>query len=476
MSSGVPAAPAPGGAQPPRWREIFAGRLGRLTIGLFLMEVLGAVQILVVTTVMPAVLADLGGVRLYGWAFSAAGLATVMAIPLTGRAVDRYGPASPLAVMLGVFVGGTLLAGFAPTMPVFVLGRFLQGAGAGAQYAVSLGAIAKRYPESHRPRVFALLSAAWLLPGLVGPFFGAALAETVGWRWAFFVPLPLLVVAAVLVFPGLASTAPDGPAEVRTTTLRWPVQAAVGGALLLAGLSTISLWTVPLLAIGVVLTVPAVRPLIVGDTPATRRSLAWGLAAGFLLGFSFFATDSFLPLMLTHLRGLSVLAASFIVTFATVAWTAGSWWQSRAITTIEASRLVGWSALAIAFGAIGVAAALFVGPLALPFVAWTVAGVGMGIAYPTVYLVVMHRAATGAEGATAALLLMVDALGSSAGTGLGGSAVALSNAMGASLTAGLAGAFALAIVAAIALVAIAPQLAGPVGTGSPVPEPTPSGV
>src|SRR5204862_559460 len=88
---------------PARWREVFRGTLGRLTSGLFLLEVVGAVEILVVTTVMPRVVRDLGGLHLYGLAFSVAGLGTVMAIPLTGRAVDRLGPIRPLAIMLTVF-------------------------------------------------------------------------------------------------------------------------------------------------------------------------------------------------------------------------------------------------------------------------------------------------------------------------------------------------------------------------------------
>jgi MFS family permease len=143
---------------PPRWQEVFSGNLGRVAFGLFLLEVLAAVQVLVVTTVMPVITRELGGLHLYGWAFSASGLATVMAIPLTGQAVDRFGPRKPLALMFGVFAAGTLVAGLAPSIAIFILGRFLQGVGAGGQYAVGLGTVAKSYPEK------------------------ALLATTIGWR------------------------------------------------------------------------------------------------------------------------------------------------------------------------------------------------------------------------------------------------------------------------------------------------------
>jgi MFS family permease len=443
---------------PARWREVFTGKLGRLTSGLFLLEVVGAVEILVVTTVMPRVVRDLGGLRLYGIAFSAAGLATVIAIPLTGRAVDRVGPIRPLAIMLIVFALGTAVAGAAPTMPVFILGRFLQGLGAGAQFAVSIGTVAKTYPDHLRPRVLALLAAAWVLPGLIGPSFGALMASTVGWRWAFFALLPLIGIAAALVFPGLASVAQPDEEPARPTSIRWPIQTALGAAGLVAGINALSPWTAPLVVAGLLLLVPGIVHLVRDDAAGAKPGLVWALAAGFLLTFTFFATDGFVPLMLTRVRHLSIGEASVVITLATLGWSAGSWWQSRVATSISAGRLVAGSVGAVLIGTVCVAAGTYDAPLLIPYAGWTIAGVGMGIAYPTVYLVAMDRAGEGAEGTTVALLLLIDTLGSAMGTGLGGAAVAISESLNASLVAGLTGAFALAIAAAVALIAVAPRL------------------
>jgi MFS family permease len=452
---------------PPRWREVFQGALGRLTLGLFLLEVVGAIEILVVTTVMPRVVQDLGGLRLYGLAFSVAGLGTVIAIPLTGRAVDRVGTIRPLAIMLCVFAGGTLIAGLAPTMPVFVLGRFLQGLGAGAQFAVSIGAVAKTYPDELRPRVLALLAAAWALPGLIGPSFGALMASTVGWRWAFIALLPLIGIAAALVFPGLAGVArTTEPSTPRATSIRWPIQTALGSAALLGGISDISVFSVALVAVGLLLVVPGIRHLVRDDAAGSKPGLAWALAAGFLLTFCFFATDGFVPLMLTRIRGLSVAEASIVITLATLGWSAGSWWQSRVAETIPAGRLVGGGAIAIMLGIAGVAAGAFDAPLVVPKVYWALAGLAMGVAYPTVYLVTMERAGVGVEGTTVALLLLIDSLGASAGTGLGGGAIALSQSLDASLISGLMGAFALALAAGAALLFVSPRLSGAVATPS----------
>src|SRR6266511_1938784 len=140
-------------SRPPPWREVFQGRRGRLTAGLLLLEALVAVEALVVTTILPAVRRDLGGIQFYGWAFSAAFLATFASICIAGRATDRYGPRWPLAIMLGVFVAGLVIAGLAPTRLALVIGQFVQRCGAGAFYPVSLGTVAKSYPARIRPRV-----------------------------------------------------------------------------------------------------------------------------------------------------------------------------------------------------------------------------------------------------------------------------------------------------------------------------------
>ena len=229
-------------------------------------------QALIVVTIMPAVIKDLGDVQLYGWAFSASGLATVAAIPLSGRAMDRFGPIRPLAVMNAVFALGTIMAGLAPSMPVLIAGRFLQGLGTGGQYAISLGTVAKTYPEKLRPRVVAILSTAWVLPGLLAPSFAALMASTVGWRWAFLSVLPVLVLASVLVFPGLAAL-PRAEPLTTGVGVRWALQLAAGSALLLSGLTTPSLWTAPLVLAGGGLAVQAFARLM--RPPDVARAEGW---------------------------------------------------------------------------------------------------------------------------------------------------------------------------------------------------------
>src|SRR4051812_5677139 len=202
------------------WRELFAGGLARTTGGLLLMEGLVAVQVLVTVAVLPAVVSDLGSVRLFGAALSASQVATVVVLPFTPRLVARWGLRGGFYASLGAFVAGSLLVIFAPNSWLFVAGLVVQGAGSGAQYALLLTVFTRRYPLRLRPRMYAALAVAWALPGLLGPAYGGFVASTLGWRWAFALILPLVLPAVWMLHPSLIDPEErDEPSEeVRPTT------------------------------------------------------------------------------------------------------------------------------------------------------------------------------------------------------------------------------------------------------------------
>jgi MFS family permease len=434
---------------------VFEGKRGRLTAGLLILEALFAIEALMAITILPAVRADLGGLSLYGWALAASSFGAFGAIPLGGRAVDRFGPRRPLAVLVAMFGGGLVLAALAPSMLIVAAGRFLQGVAAGALYAVSLGAVAKTYPERLRPRVLALLASMWILPGLFGPPLGAALATAFGWRWAFAAPMPVLIIAAWLVLPALPDNRrADGP----QLPLRWPLQLTLGAGLFLGGLTNPTPVSFALCPAGIALGLLALVRILPPGSLRARPGIPAAAACAFLLSAAFFAVDGFVPLMLTSIRGMSIAGASAVVALATVAWSAGSWWQSRHAETWSTSSLVAAGAALVAIGALAVAGGLLNLPVALTYTGWTIAGVGMGIAFPTIPLAVMGAAAAGGEAGELSSSLLMDTLGVAMGAGLGGASVALANAAGAGLRVGLAGAFLLGLLCSILLLPISRRL------------------
>jgi MFS family permease len=413
---------------------------------------------------MPDVRHDLGQVQLYGLAFSASPLATFASIPIAGRAADRYGPARVLPSMLGVFSLGLLVAGLAPSMPVLILGRLLQGSGAGGLYSVSLGTVAKSFPDRLRARVLALLASMWILPGLVGPSLGALLANTVGWRWAFAAPIPVLVVAAFLIAPALAGM-PEARDPAMGISIRPPLQLMLGAGLFLTGLTIISVWGAVLLIAGVAIALPALAAIVPSGTFRAKPGPPAAAAAAFLLSAAFLGVDSFITLMLTSLRAISLAEASIVVTMATIAWSAGSFWQSSRAERISPSRLVLLGASLVTIGIVGVASGLVESiPILWTYVGWGLAGIGMGIAFPTIPLSVMRASDAGKEASELSSTLLMDTLGMAVGAGLGGGCIALSRALDAGLRPGIAGAYAVGFIAVALLFIVARRL--PSGTAA----------
>jgi MFS family permease len=195
-----------------------------------------AFEALAVATIMPATAADLGGLGLYGWAFSAFLLANLVGIVVSGGIADRSGPLLPFVIGVVVLTVGLLLGGVASSMGVLILARVLQGFVGGCVSAVAYVAIGRGYPAYARPKMLALLSSAWVVPGLVGPAVSGLIASELGWRWVFLALVPLPPLAAVLAFPGLRRIPAGEAAASDFARVRAAVQLAIGAGLLLAGL------------------------------------------------------------------------------------------------------------------------------------------------------------------------------------------------------------------------------------------------
>ena len=440
-----------------RWGALFQEGRARLTLGVLLVEFLVAVQALVVTAIMPAVERDLGGLAYYGLAFSGFSIAALVAAPTAGRATDRRGPALPFLLFGAAFIAGTILSGLAPSMPLLALTRVLQGYGAGGWYTVSLVAIARSYPESGRARMLALLAGAWIIPGLLGPSYGAIMATTLGWRWAFVSVVPLIVLATLLALPALGAL-PRTEDSAQHLGLRWPLQLAIGVFILVAGLSLLSWLTIPALIAGVWVTWRSLDRILPAGSLRVDPGLPAAVVTVALLIFAFIVGDYFIPLLLTGVRGRSLPEAGIVITLGTVSWSLGNWWQARVIGSwrrVDLGRL-GTALLLLAL--FGVSATLISAPLILAYSAWFLAGIGMGIAYPTAYLVIMEGAADTGTGSAVSSGEVAERLALALAGGIGGASVAVAQALHASLAAGLAGAFGLAILAALLAFAITARL------------------
>jgi len=441
---------------------LWAPQQRALTTGLVLSVTFIASEALAVITVMPVVARDLHGLALYGWVFSGFELASLVGIVVAGRDADRHGPARPFVAGLVLFSAGLLVAGLAPAMWVLVVGRVLQGLGAGAVPAVAYVAIGRSLREVQRARMMAVLSTAWVVPGVVGPSVAAVVAHLFGWRWVFLGLIPLVAVTGPIAVPALARLGRPATTSLDEHRITDAVRTAAGAAFVLGALGAHNVFVAAgLAAVGVGVGLAPLRRLLPAGTLRAARGLPATILSRGLLTFAFFGADAYVTLTITTVRHHSIVVAGAVVTACTLAWTAGSWIQARLNQQWEGTRLVRSGLLLILAGTAGMAWQLRPGvPVWEAFVAWSAAGLGMGLSYAPITLMMLRAAPPGREGWASASLNLADVLGIALGVGIGGAAVAAVSRGSRAIAGGVVIAFAMAALAAIVALLVAGRLPG----------------
>ncbi len=434
-----------------------------LTVGLVLTITFVASEALAVVTVMPLVARTLHGLSLYGFVFSAFLLGTMVGVVVAGRAADRRGPAVPYIGGLIVFCAGLAIAGLAPSMGVLVAGRALQGIGAGAVPAVAYVAIGRSLPADLRARMMAVLSTAWVAPGLAGPAISAEVARLFGWRAVFLGLLPFIALTGPFAIPALLRLGAPAEPAAGGHRLSDGIGMAVAAGMLLGGLALAfgrySLVGAALAVAGVALGVVAFRRLMPAGTLSARCGLPAVIVTRGLLTFAFFGADAYVTLTITILKHRTPVVAGIAVTGATLAWTAGAWIQARMNSRWEGRRLIRIGLSIVLAGIAGLVVTLTPGmPVAVAIAAWTVGGFGIGLSYAPTTLLTLSQAPAGREGWATASLSLADVLGSALGIGAGGAAISAAARFGWSLSAGVYAAFAFAAAAGVLALAVTGRL------------------
>jgi len=446
-------------APAPTRDSVFAPGRRALTVGLVLTITLVAFEGLAVATVLPDIKSDLGDIALYGWVYSAFFLASLVGTVAAGRSADRGGPRRPFVMGLVLFAAGLVAGGLAPSMAVLVGARAVQGLGAGAIPAVAYVAIGRGYPIELQPRMFAVMSSAWVIPAVVGPAISGIVADEFSWRWVFLGLLPLVVIAGSITTGVLhALGAPGGgePPDRRADALAL----AFGAALVLAGATShAALIAPPCIIAGVLVGGRAFVRLMPPGTTQLAPGLPAAVALRGLATFAFFGTDAYVTLTLTSLHHTSTAIAGIAITAAALTWTAGAWVQERKVLTVGPQAFVRVGALIIAAGiGLMIVVALADVAVATAVLAWSIAGFGMGLSYAPLSLVVLAEAPEGGEGSASASLQLCDTLGVALGTGIAGAIVAAGPAFDWTAGTTLTIAFSMCIVIAIVTAATAGRL------------------
>jgi hypothetical protein len=297
--------------------------------------------------------------------------------------------------------------------------------------------IAVVYPERARPAVFGLMSAAWVLPSLVGPPVSGLVTEALSWHWVFIGLLPGVLVAVALVAPAVRRLKPRAPTDGTPTARRGVIVAAFAAAVGVSALSWASQHvgaTAAAVAAGALaMLVPALRRLLPRGVFGFRRGVPAVVAARGLIASVFFTVNAYLPLMLGETHGWSLAAAGVPLIVGSLGWSAASGWQGRH-PDLDRSGLLRLGFCGVGLGTAGM---LLVAPTwgvpwaAAPF--WLVAGVGMGLGYSSLSYLVLQQSEHGVLGFNTSAAQIADQLTTAVMIGLGGALLALLGAPAAAL-------------------------------------------
>ncbi len=422
-----------------------------------------ALVMVAVTGIMPAVAADLDGEALYGASFSALGLAMVAAIVVAGhlaatRPVDRL----LLAGLLTVAAGAVVIA-CSPTMPTVLVGRTLQGLGLGLVTVLVWAGLGAGIPAPRRAHAGYVLSLAWALATVAGPTIAGITADRLSWRVVFAAIAP--VALAVAWFAGPAMRVLTGRLQSDRTAPIAPAVVLAGGlAAVVTGLGQprASIVAALLLAVGAGASAWALTRVLPAGTLRLERGVPAAVGAAFLAGFAMFGTQAFLPLALGEVHHASATVIGVAVSTSPVTWVFGSAVHTRLAPrwSAAATLRLGAGTLAAAIAAMQLVLVASI-PLVVGFLAWAVAGFGMGMTYNTVSVAALAASDRRAHASIAASLQLADAVAITIAAGLSGALVTWGAEGGRSVAGSLRLAWTLAAVAAIGAATLAVRLPRP---------------
>lgn len=396
----------------------------QVTLAVLALVTIVAFESMAVSTAMPTVARELHAVRSYGFAFSVMLTAQLLGIVVAGVWTDRSGPLPGTVTGQVLLAGGAAMCGFSTRLDVFLLGRALTGLGGGL-LVVMLYVIAGRvYPEEIRPKLFTYVSAAWVLPSLVGAPISAWLTEHLSWRWVFWgVVVPVVVTMVVLLNAQrrvdtehlrVAASRRDHASHVKAAWAGLGI-AVAAGALQYGTHDLVVSWSPrTVLAVLGLLGVVAVAPLLV---PRGTWTMAPGLPSvvlsRFLFCAAFYGGITYVPLFLNGQRHASLQVAGLALAVGAIGWAGGAWWQGHESMNLPRHRLIELGGVVLAAGLAVLSAVAWLNiPGWVSVFALLLTGLAMGTGVTTTTILALELTPLEEHGEASSALQLADVLGS----------------------------------------------------------------
>ncbi|MEV6908127.1 MFS transporter [Amycolatopsis sp. NPDC051071] len=372
------------------WRELLSGRYAAVSAVLAGGVLVEASNVYLTTSLLPTIVADIGGAEFYAWTMTSFLVASVITSMLVSRLLTTRGGVTSYVLAFVLFAAGTVICAVSPGMTTLLVGRAVQGLGGGLLAGLGYALIQRALPERLWVRAAALVSAMWGVGNILGPAVGGLFGQFGAWRLAFVVLAAVAIALVVLAVRAIPRTE-TGPSKsafpLGSLVLLTASVAAVSVASVVSGIATVLA-----IAVGVVLVVwfvvyersatASVLPKVVFGRGLPLR---WVYLTVVALAFGI-GTESFIPLFGQEIGALSPLVAGFLGSALSLGWSLAQILSATAKTPRSVRMLVTAGPLALAAGLVGYGALQHTMPTGVVVAAWfavlLVAGSGIGMAFP----------------------------------------------------------------------------------------------
>jgi EmrB/QacA subfamily drug resistance transporter len=292
-----------------------------------------ATEATIVSTAMPQIVAQLGGLRLYSWVFSSFLLTQTATTVVFGKFADTYGRKPVMLIGIAVFLVGSILAGLSSSMPMLITFRLVQGIGAGAILPVALTIVGDLYPASERGKIQGYLASVWAISAVLGPLAGGLIIRNLSWAWIFWINVPVGGVAAAAFLAFLQETrAPKGQSIDIIGAILFIIAVASLMLVLTDADKTSALVAALVFCASAMLFVlqerRAADPMI-SFAMWARRPIATTNGVGALANMALIGVSTFLPVYVQGVLHRSPLVAGLTLTTMLVGWPAAATIASR---------------------------------------------------------------------------------------------------------------------------------------------------
>jgi MFS family permease len=407
------------------WRSVTQGA-GLLRLALIMTCVaLHAMDVFVIATILPSVVADIGGVGFYAWPAALYITASIMGAASGGVTGGKLGLRRALLVAATVYLTGSLICATAPHMAIFLIGRTAQGLGTGLLVSLAYTMVRQLFDEAHRPLVFAYLSMIWGLAALAGPLMAGLFAQFDFWRGVYWLTIPVFLALLTLSRRAL----PQAPISSDTGKLPLERLILLGAAVLCVTVSGQS--EIPGLRLGLILAAVAgvsgmlwldhvaKNPLLPSRPASLHRIVGTGYWIFFLMSFSYTAPNVFLPLLAQRLHDVPPSLAGYVSAAMSLGWSISAFFAAAAAPPVQRVLII-TGPLCILTGIIGQGVFVVDGPIWALIAMVLLTGLGIGQCHAHISNHAMSNAKPGEEALTAGAIPTMQSLGFAFGAATAG--------------------------------------------------------